>query len=107
MKGKIQLEIYESDVLKSIATSQSKEDTFEFVSKILNNYEHPTETAFELINHLESYIDEYQRSVHEEELFQYVDEKGNLTGKYKSKSKKRQENKKQKFIDNDKPSCYC
>jgi hypothetical protein len=104
MKSKIQLEVYESDILKSF-TTQSKEETFEFVSKMLNNYEYPTEAAFELIKHLENYIDKYQRNEYEYELVNYVDDQGNLTGKYKTKYKKRQENKKQKFIDNDKIAC--
>ena len=106
MKSKIQLEVYESDILKSF-TTQSKQETFEFVSKMLNNYEHPTEIAFELIKHLENYIDGYQRNEYEYEMTNFVDDAGNLTGKYKSKCKKKQENKKKKLIDNDKLSCYC
>jgi hypothetical protein len=104
MKGKIQLEVYETDILKSF-TTQSMEDTFDFVSKMLNNYEYPTETAYELIKHLETYIDDYHRNEQEYELVNYVDDAGNLTGKYKPKYKKIQENKKQKFVDNDKIAC--
>lgn len=107
MKNKIQLEIYESEILKSIA-SQSKEETFEFVEKILNNYEYPTEIAGELIGKLEEYIDNYQQNEWQHELLEYTDEKGNFQGKYKPKRKKPRLNKKEKIYDPDdeKPS-YC
>ena len=75
MKSKIQLEIYESDVLKSIA-SQSKAETFDFVEKILNNYEYPTETAAELITRLEDYILICQRTVYDQELMDHMDDNG-------------------------------
>jgi len=107
MKSKIQLEINESDVLKSIA-SQSKDETFDFVDKILNHYEYPSEIAGELINHLEGYIDSYQRSEYQHEIQSYVDGSGNLTGKYKPKEKRVQLDKKPRKLDfsKDKPS-YC
>ena len=107
MKSKIQLEIYESDILKSIA-SQSKEETFDFVEKILNNYEYPTEIAGELIGRLEGYIDNYQDNEWQHEMIQYVDDKGNLQGKYKEKKKKQRLDKKKKVAhpDDEKPG-YC
>lgn len=93
MKSKLQLEVYESDILKSFAT-QSKEETFGFVSKMMNKYDYPTEIAQELIFHLEQFIDDYHRNEQEYELLNYVDESGRLTGKYKPKFKKEQLNKK-------------
>ena len=98
MKSKIQLEINESDILKSIA-SQSKDETFDFVDKILNRYEYPTEIAGELINHLETYIDTYQRAVYQHELHTYVDDKGNMTGKYKPQQRKLPLDKKPQKLD--------
>lgn len=65
MRTKLSLEIYESEVLKSIV-SESKEDTFNFIEKILHTYEAPTEVALELQNHLENFIDKYQRNEYEE-----------------------------------------
>jgi hypothetical protein len=100
MKSKLQLEVYESDILKSFAT-QSKEETFNFVSKIINKYEHPTEIAQQLIIHLEELIDEYQRNEYEYELLHYTDDNGRLTGKYKQKQKKHRLNKKPAKIDPD------
>ena len=97
MKSKIQLEIYESDVLKSIA-SQSKEDTFDFVKKILNNYEHPTETAAELINRLEDYIVECQQNMYEQQLTDHLDDSGNFVN-YQSQKKIPQLDKKPKKED--------
>lgn len=107
MKSKIHLEVYESEILKSIA-SQSKEETFDFVEKILNNYEYPTEIAGELIGKLEEYIDNYQKNEWQRELLEYVDENGNLQGKYKPKRKKPRVDKKIKgnHSDDEKPS-YC
>lgn len=102
MKSKLHLEIYESEVLKGLAT-QSKEETFGFVSKILNNYDYPTETAYELIDYIQHYIDSYQRNIHEQELLDYVDEHGNLTGKYRPNRKKERLNKKPQKIQEEKP----
>lgn len=93
MKSKLQLEIYESEVLNSLAT-QSKEETFDFVSKMLNKYEYPTETAYELIDYIQNYIDDYQDNEFQMELLHNVDENGRLTGKYKEKRKKERLNKK-------------
>lgn len=87
MRGKIQLEILESEVLNSIAT-QSKEETFEFVSKILNSYNNPTEIAGELIHHIEDYIEDFHRNEQFVEFLDHTDGNGNYTGKYRPKQKK-------------------
>ena len=101
MKSRITLEVNESDILNSIAT-QSNEDVFGFVDKILNNHDYPSEVANELISHLEDYIDGYQRNEYEHQLVEYVNDAGELTGKYKEKQKIRQPNKKVKIVDSDK-----
>lgn len=80
MRTKLSLEIYESEVLKSIV-SESKEDTFNFIEKILNAYEAPTEVALELQNHLGDFIDNYQRNEYNE----YILNQGFRPKKKKSK----------------------
>ena len=99
MKSKIQLEIYESEILKSFVT-QSKEETFEFISKMMNKFEYPADTANQLISHLEGYIDTHQECECENEEFIFVDERGNQSRKYHEKLKN-----KQKHLDIDKIAC--
>ena len=101
MKSKLHLEIYESEVLRSLAT-QSKDETFDFVSKMLNHYEYPTETANELIEYIEDYIVNFQRNEYENELLTCVDDRGHLTGKYKDKRKKQRLNKKPQKVPEEK-----
>ena len=99
MRTKLSLEIYESEVLKSII-SESKEETFGFIDKILHSYEAPTEIALELQNHLEEFIDNYQRNEYDEFI---------LTEGYKQprkKSKKSVDHKPPKIID-EKPEYIC
>lgn len=99
MRTKLSLEIYESEVLKSIV-SESKEDTFSFIEKILNTYEAPTEIALELQNHLESFIDKYQRNEYDE----FILNEGYKQSK--KKTKKAIDHKPPKVID-DKPEYIC
>ena len=106
MKSKIHLEIYESEILKSI-TSQSKDDTFDFIEKMLHDYEYPTEIAHELIERLETFIDRYQRNEWEHEMFEFMDDSGKLHGKYKAKRKKARINKKTKSRTSDDKPEYC
>lgn len=91
MRTKLSLEIYESEVLKSIV-SESKDDTFCFIDKILNSYEAPTEIALELQNHLEDFIDRYQRNEYDEFMF-------NEGQKLKRKRKKVVDHKPPKIMD--------
>lgn len=93
MKSKIHLEVYESDILNSIAT-QSKEETFDFVSKILNSYEHPSEVAGELLTHIEKYIEDFQQNEFDHDIFLNTNDDGRLDGKYKPRFKKERVNKK-------------
>jgi hypothetical protein len=92
MRTKISLEIYESEVLKSLV-SESKEDTFNFIEKILNTYEAPTEVALELQNHLEDFIDNYQRNEYNEYML-------NQSFRPKKRRQRKQiDHKPQRFVD--------
>jgi hypothetical protein len=84
MKNTNQLEMCQKDILNLFAT-QSREETFEFIKKIANGREYPTEFAGELIGKLEDYIEECQEAIREAELLEYTDEYGNILnkGKYK------------------------
>ena len=58
MKSKLKINIYESEILKSLH-HQSDEETFNFISKILNGSDTPEYTARELIKYLVTYINDY------------------------------------------------
>jgi hypothetical protein len=95
MRTKLSLEIYESEVLRSII-SESKEETFGFIEKILHSYEAPTEIALELQNHLEQFIENYQRNEYDEFVF------NDIHNKPKKKIKRAVDHKPSKIVD-DKP----